>query len=113
VGLQTQSRHLRPHPRSATTDQFSGLEIAMTKIGDDYTKDHCIKMYNRRLEIEQSEPPVMRVFDIYCHNELCIAMGESKSKQYDIPFWKSRVLMQVFDIGAQDIKLYPEIKDSP
>lgn len=41
----------------------------------------------RRLEIEQDEPPILRVVDVMCHNELVKAMGHGKDQMYKIPWW--------------------------
>jgi hypothetical protein len=55
-----------------------------------------------RLLIESDEPPIMRVLDIVCQNELCEAMGYDESELYKVglvqslfaPFidlWPSRI----------------------
>ncbi len=55
-----------------------------------------------RLEIEADEPPVYRVLDMMCHNELMCAMGYESSQFARIRFYQ-RWLAHFFDV--QDHKI--------
>ena len=41
----------------------------------------------RRLAIEATEPPVLKVLDTLMHNELKRANGDKKSEQIEVSFW--------------------------
>lgn len=57
-----------------------------------------------RLDIEAEEPPVLRVLDTLCHNELMRAMGYPMSQMVHVA-WYQRLLAQVVDI--EDHRLTP------
>ncbi len=42
----------------------------------------------QRLAIEATEPPVLRVLDTLCHNELLRAMGYEKSQYIKVSWWQ-------------------------
>jgi hypothetical protein len=44
-----------------------------------------------RLKIEAEEPPVMRVLDTLCHNELAESMGCGKDQLYAVGFFQRRL----------------------
>ena len=56
-----------------------------------------------RLEIEADEPPVYRVLDIICHNELLIAMGGYGQKNLAPVRFYERWLSHLSNFGAQRI----------
>jgi hypothetical protein len=104
IGFSTKSRDYNDLAKD-----FSRLEIAMNKIGDAYTNENFFDMFNTRLAIEQNEPPIKRVLDIYCWNELSISMGHDKSELYDIKLYQ-RLFMQFCDIAPQGINKFSSKK---
>lgn len=56
-----------------------------------------------RLDIEMNEPPIKRVLDLVCHNELCRAMGSEKGS-VKIK-WYQRIFCQFFDFCEYTIKV--------
>ena len=52
----------------------------------------------RRLTIEQDEPPVYRVLDTICHNEVMRSLGHQDHELVRVPLWM-RVTANVTDIG--------------
>lgn len=56
----------------------------------------------RRLQLESGEPPVLRVLDVMCHNELVRAMGCPASEQKPIGFWQ-RLFAPAFDLQAHTL----------
>lgn len=56
-----------------------------------------------RLEIEVDEPPVLRVLDTICHNELLRAMGYCESKQIKVGFWQ-RCCAHFFDLREHTLQ---------
>jgi hypothetical protein len=75
IGYSNKARDYRDLARD-----FGQLEIKMMEAGETCDDKTQIALRKRRLEIEQNEPPVMRVLDSYCHNELIRAMGYSKEQ---------------------------------
>lgn len=61
----------------------------------------------KRLEIEAEEPPILRVVDILCHNELLRAQGYDPTIEatlyYDVSPLQ-RFFAPLFDIRAHNIK---------
>lgn len=56
----------------------------------------------RRLDIEANEPPVLKVLDSICHNELIRAMGLDKKEMLKIAFYQ-RWFAQFVDINEHAI----------
>jgi len=54
-----------------------------------------------RVSIEAEEPPILRVLDTLCHNELLRAEGQPEGRAH-VGFWQ-RTLAQVFDLRADRI----------
>jgi len=81
--------------------EFFNLEksIIITK---NITEEAVIDLQAKRLDIEMTEPPVKRVLDAICHNELCRAMG-IKNCSVEIK-WYQRILCQFFDFCDYTIK---------
>jgi hypothetical protein len=63
--------------------KFSTLERDM-KLAKEPSSDQLNKFQAERLMIEPEEPPIMRVLDVICHNELCEAMGYDKCHLYEV-----------------------------
>jgi hypothetical protein len=57
-----------------------------------------------RLDIEAEEPPIMRVLDCMCHNELARAMGYGSEHFAKIRFYQ-RWFAQIADIGVHAIRI--------
>ena len=54
---------------------FIGLEMRIVAASD----SEYVSLNQARLSLEASEPPPLRVLDVVCHNELCIAIGADGS----------------------------------
>ena len=74
--------------------KFIELESSISLIGHENLTDNQLREFTtQRLRIESDEPPVMRVLDTLCHNELCRADGYSER----IPVkWWQRILAHVW-----------------
>jgi hypothetical protein len=57
-----------------------------------------------RLLIEADEPPVMRVLDTLCHNELCEAMGYDACHSYDVGSFQG-TFAHILDLWPSKIKM--------
>jgi hypothetical protein len=76
--------------------KFVDLEKDIVVAGDlseNAYRTFCAK----RLEIERDEPPVLRVLDSICHNELLRAMGYDRTHYVEIA-WYQRLLAQFVDV---------------
>jgi len=78
--------------------EFFALEKAMVKI-DSPDKSDLQRIWAQRLELEATEPPVLRVLDSICHNELLRAMGYAPDDDAMLVIaWYQRVLAHFLDV---------------
>lgn len=77
--------------------RFSELERDMTSVTGGPSERQLVEFTNRRLELEEDEPPVLRVLDADCHNELVKALDIPKSERVKI-LWFQSLLMHVVDV---------------
>lgn len=62
------------------------------------TSDDAVRSATlERLEIEATEPPVLRVLDVICHNELLRAMGYDDPRERVKVSWFQRTASNFFD----------------
>ena len=67
------------------------------------TEETLAYFKSERLDIEMNEPPIKKVLDSICHNELCRAMGLEK---HSVKIkWYQRVFCQLFDFCEYTIKV--------
>jgi hypothetical protein len=78
--------------------RFATLETRVVRTKQP-TRDELNEFIAERLMIESDEPPILRVLDSQCHNELCRAMGED-----DCEFVKIGLVQGLF---SQIIDLWP------
>jgi hypothetical protein len=84
---------------------FSALEREMTKADDHRTKQNYATFVNDRLTIEEDEPPMHRVLNMYCHNELARGMGVAQGELADIHLLQS-VFKEWFDLCPNSIQKF-------
>lgn len=87
----------REHARLAR--RFVELEQKLNRTPSEAMLRYVTHM---RLAIEAKEPPVMRVLDCICHNELCQAMGYDERAQIG---FVQRLFAQVVDIRPDLIRV--------
>lgn len=78
--------------------QFIELERQLGAARDNPTAELIAQVTDRRLDIERQEPPVLRVLDTLCHNELVHAMGYGAEQQVRVGFWQ-RLFANFFDLA--------------
>ena len=100
---------IKARDHSDLSKRFTRLEQEMTEIGDSPTEGQLHKINTTRLEIESEEPPVKRLLDVWCHNELVRALGHPRSEAYVLGFWQ-RTFKQFFSFGLDDLKKVDEAK---
>ena len=61
--------------------EFIGLERDLVGTAGDLTPERLAELTDRRLAIEAGEPPILRVLDALCHNELLTAVGGSDDQR--------------------------------
>lgn len=72
---------------------FSQLE---KRLRDDASDETVAVVKRERLDLEATEPPVMRVLDTICHNELLVAMSlDSDDQRVHLP-WYLRLTANLF-----------------
>ena len=64
--------------------EFIGLERDLIGTAGDLTPERLAELADRRLAIEAGEPPILRVLDALCHNELLTAVGGSDDQRATI-----------------------------
>ena len=69
--------------------EMEGVEAVDARRIADWTRE--------RLAIEAEEPPVLRVLDTLCYNELARAMGYGQKHQAKVGFFQ-RLFAQVYDV---------------
>ena len=74
---------LRARQHNDLAREFIGLERDMVRAGD-VTPERLAELTARRLEIEAAEPPILRVLDTMCHNELLTALGSDEGQRVGI-----------------------------
>lgn len=77
---------------------FIGLEQNLVRAGPGLSTGALNRFQARRLEIEEREPPALRVLDTLCHNELLRALGYPKEQQVHVGFLQRR-LANFVDFG--------------
>ncbi len=87
--------------------QFIELECQMELAAGPIDAQSLARFRAHRLKIEGDEPPVLRVLDAMCHNELARAMGYEKKYFARIRFYQ-RWLAHFFDVQEHNIKTYGE-----
>ena len=78
--------------------RFIDLEIRMVAAESSMGDVELDQWTQERLRIEGAEPPVLRVLDTLCHNELARAMGRGPTEQIKVGFFQRR-LAPFFDFG--------------
>jgi hypothetical protein len=87
--------------------EFNELEMEMTREDQHPSRQGLIAFTNKRLAIEENEPPTLRVLDMYCHNELCLSMGYPKRELLKIGKMQ-RTFVSYFDIDPNSIETFGE-----
>jgi hypothetical protein len=105
IGFSTKARDYHD-----LVKRFSELEREMTLADASRTKEKLAAFRNKRLTIEEEEPPILRVLNNYCHNELCRAMGKDK-KYYVKIAWYQSWLKQWFDVFPSTMETFERIEE--
>ncbi|MDD5140792.1 MAG: hypothetical protein PHY43_11095 [Verrucomicrobiales bacterium] len=82
---------------------FLGLQREIVLAGNEITDKQLNEFVAKRLEIEEEEPPKLRVLDILCHNELIKASGKNIGHMVEVGKFQ-RILADVLDISADKLE---------
>ena len=94
-GLAADSaRKARQHGDPAR--RLMALERPLVEIGAAPTGAALVESIRERLDIEADEPPIRRILDTLCHNELWRAMGYPESEMVPVSFLQ-RLFANYFD----------------
>lgn len=83
---------------------FVALERSMLVCLEQPTAEGIAQATAKRLDIEIAEPPVLRVLDTLCHNELLRAMGVDRNQQIKVGWWQ-RFFANWFDWREDNLHL--------
>ncbi len=86
---------------------FIHLEKTMIKMEENLSTEKLIEAQIKILDIEAEEPPILRVLDVICHNELCKAMGYGKSETCEVKWWQA-IFANLFDLFPSKISKFDE-----
>ncbi len=86
--------------------EFIALEQSMLRHGDSVPPEVLADLTHRRLEIEADEPPILRVLDTICYNDVVWAMGLDPKNQMRPVTPIQRMLAAFIDV--QRDRLYQE-----
>ena len=82
---------------------FVILEQDLLGAGSSLTSKTLVELQTRRLDIEATEPPVYRVLDATCHDELVTALGVESSQRTNVRWWQ-RVCRHLLDVAPHRIR---------
>lgn len=71
--------------------RFVELERMLEVGRSNQTDELLTRATDKRLEIEADEPPIHRVLDLICHNEVVRGMGYGAEEYVRIGFWHRRL----------------------
>ena len=74
---------LRARQHNELAREFISLEQELVRTRD-VTPERLAELTARRLQIEAGEPPILRVLDAMCHNELLTAIGSDDEQRAHI-----------------------------
>lgn len=87
----------------ALARDFIALEQDLLRARPTLTAETLIELQTRRLDIEAAEPPVYRVLDASCHDELVTALGRERDQRTNITRWQ-RLWRHVIDVRPHRIR---------
>ncbi len=82
--------------------RFISLEQEIISV-QEMDEKSLIRLKNARLDIEKDEPPVLRVLDTLCHNEMLRSMGYDKEEFKKVGLTQ-RFFSPVFDFREHSIQ---------
>lgn len=82
--------------------RFAKLEYDVVRT-QNVDEDASNKFVAERLLIESDEPPIMRVLDTICHNELCEAMGYDVCEFYRVG-WFQALFAHIINLWPSKIR---------
>lgn len=88
------------------------IELEKRLISEKLNADMLSAAETDRLDIENSEPPIKRVLDSICHNDMLRSMGYDRGTFLRIKPYQ-RWLAQFFDVGLDAIRPESEFAANP
>lgn len=95
------ARAARRHDSLAVS--FLALEKDLLRAGRSLTPEVFVELQSRRLDLEVVEPPVYRVLDAVCHDELVTALGVDPSQRSNVTRWQ-RLWRHCLDVQAHRLR---------
>ena len=95
------ARKARRHNNLAR--EWIALERDVVRAGEELPESRLRELEAARLDIEACEPPVLRVLDAMCHDELVTALGIEDGHRSNLGWWQ-RWFANVADVGAHRLR---------
>lgn len=95
------ARKARRHNNLAR--EFIALERDLVRAGEELPPPRLRELETARLDIEAREPPVLRVLDTMCHDELVTALGIEDGHRSNLGWWQ-RWPAHFVDVGAHRLR---------
>ncbi len=95
------ARAARRH--DALARDFAALEQDLLRARSALSPEKLLELQTRGLDIEATEPPVYRVLDATCHDELVTVLRRDLSQRANVTRWQ-RLWRHVADVGAYRIR---------
>ena len=86
---------------------FATLERDLLRIGPRPGTEALLELQTRRLEIEAGEPPIYRVLDATCHDELVTALGHDRGQRTNVTPLQ-RLCRHFFDLAPHRIRKHAD-----
>lgn len=95
------ARKARRH--NSLAREFIALERDLVRAGEELPPPRLRELEAARLDIEAREPPVLRVLDTMCHDELVTALGIEDGHRSNLGWWQ-RWPAHFVDVGAHRLR---------
>lgn len=93
----------KAHLHAGLRRQFIDLERQLIVRRREAPLDDLVsEITDKRLQIEATEPPVLKVLDTLCHNELMRANGHERKDEVPVN-WLQRLCAQFFDVAEASL----------
>lgn len=90
--------------------EFVALEQELVRAGPGLSAEKLIDLQMRRLDIEANEPPIYRVLDAMCHDQLLTALGREDEHRTNVAPWQRWLRNLVTDPGLSRIRKRADVK---
>ena len=95
------ARGAREHSQLAA--RFIGIEKELRRARPGLNAEALEELQSQRLQLEAAGPPVYRVLEAICHNELITALGRNRAELRTVTTWQ-RQWRHLLDVGPERLR---------